>query len=221
MKDFAAARTKMVDSQLRTESVTDYGILAVMGEVPRELFVPPGQVALAYLDRDVPLDAGGNGPRYLMEAAPFARLLQLAALQPSDRVLDIGCGSGYSAAVMARLAGTVVALESDAGLAGQASAALAGLGVTNVSVVVGPLEMGHASTGPFDAIIVEGAVEVVPPALFAQLAENGRLIAVVGAGRSAVATEFVSSEGKVGRRAAFDMGVRPLPGFRKPAAFVF
>jgi protein-L-isoaspartate(D-aspartate) O-methyltransferase len=221
MNDFAAARTKMVDSQLRTESVTDYGILSVMGAVPRELFVPPAQRALAYLDRDVPLDADGGSPRYLMEAAPFARLLQLANLGPSDRVLDIGCGSGYSVAVMAQLAGTVVGLESDAGLAKRATATLADLGVTNASVVIGPLEMGHASSGPFDAIIIEGAVEVVPPALFAQLTENGRLVAVVGTGRSAVATIFAHSEGQVGRRAAFDIGVRELPGFRKPPAFVF
>ena len=217
MEDFAAARTKMVDSQLRTENVTDYGILAAMGAIPRERFVPEEQAVLAYLDRDVPLGGG----RYLMEPAPFARLVQLAEVQESDRVLIVGCGTGYSAAVLARLAGTVVALESDAELAARASAVLAELGVSNASVVTGALEAGHATLAPYDTILLEGAVEVVPPELFAQLGEAGCLVAVVGRGRSAIATVFTRNDGDIGRRAEFDAAVHSLPGFRKPPAFVF
>ncbi len=140
MDDFATARTKMVDSQLRTEGVTDYDILEVMGRVPRERFVPPGQEALAYLDADIPLKgAEGGAARYLMEAAPFARLLQLAEIEKTDVVLDVGAGSGYSAAVIAGLANFVVALESDAALAEQAKVSLTALAIDNVKVVAGPL----------------------------------------------------------------------------------
>ena len=222
MEDFAVARTKMVDSQLRTEQVTDYGILAVMGAVPRELFVPQHQRALAYLDKDIAIKSAGEGPpRYLMEAAPFARLLQLAEINPTDVVLDIGCGSGYSAAVLSRLAGSVVALESDAVLAAEASRHLSQLGVTNVKVVTGSLEAGHPTDGPYDVIIVEGSVETLPAALFGQLKEGGRLVAVVGYGRTGMATLCTKSENQIGRRTAFNAAVRPLPGFRKPQAFVF
>jgi protein-L-isoaspartate(D-aspartate) O-methyltransferase len=221
MEDFAVARTRMIDSQLRTENVTDYGILAAMGAVPRERFVPAAQRPLAYLDRDIPLDAGDGVPRYLMEPAPFARLVQLADLQPTDRVLIVGAGTGYSAAVVARLVETVVALESDARLAGEASALLADLEVANATVVTGPLEGGHSPLAPYDAILIEGAVEVVPPELLAQLGDAGSLIAIVGVGRAAIATVFARSGEKVGRRAAFDAAIHPLPGFRKPPAFVF
>ncbi len=222
MDEFASARTKMVDSQLRTENVTDYAILAAMGAVPREAFVPAHQRALAYLDKDVPIKSGPDGlPRYLMEPAPFARLLQLAEVNPDDTVLDIGCGGGYSAAVIARLAKFVVGLESDASLAAEASQRLNQLGVGNVKVALGPLEQGRPADGPYDVIVVEGAVEVLPAALFGELKEGGRLVAVVGYGRSGVATVCTKSDNQIGRRAAFNADVRPLPGFAKSPAFVF
>jgi protein-L-isoaspartate(D-aspartate) O-methyltransferase len=220
MEDFAAARTKMVDSQLRTESVTDYEILSVMGRIPREQFVPAHQRALAYLDTDTPL-TGGSTPRYLMEAAPFARLLQLSEIDKADLALDIGCGSGYSAAVIAGLANFVIALESDTTLAVQAKENLAALGIDNAKVVVGSLDAGYAAEGPYDLIFVDGAVEVIPPALFGQLKETGRLVAVVGHGRSATAILCTKSDDQIGRRPAFNADVRPLPGFRKAEAFVF
>jgi protein-L-isoaspartate(D-aspartate) O-methyltransferase len=220
MEDFAAARTKMVDSQLRTESVTDYEILSVMGRIPREQFVPAHQRALAYLDTDIPLTSGGT-PRYLMEAAPFARLLQLAEIAKTDVVLDIGCGSGYSAAVIGGLANFVVALESETTLAAQATENLATLDIGNAKVVVGSLDAGYAAEGPFDLIFVDGAVEVIPAALFGQLRESGRLVAVVGYGRAATAMLCTKSDDQIGRRPAFNADVRPLPGFRKPEAFVF
>lgn len=223
MEDFAVARTKMVDSQLRTENVTDHDVLAAMGAVPRELFVPPDQRALAYLDKDIPIGgvAAGAFPRYLMEAAPFARLLQLTEISKTDRVLDIGCGGGYSAAVLARLAGTVVAVESDPALAAQASHNIAELGIENASIAVHALEGGYPSGGPYDVIILEGAVGTIPDSLFDQLKDGGRLAAVVGYGRAAAATLFTRSDHQIGRRAAFNADVPSLPGFRKPEVFVF
>ncbi|HVY20101.1 MAG TPA: protein-L-isoaspartate O-methyltransferase [Bauldia sp.] len=220
MEDFSAARRKMVDSQLRTEAVTDYDILAAMGSVPRERFVPEDQRAVAYIDSDVPLKSG-TPSRYLMEAAPFARLLQLAEIDTDDRILDVGCGTGYSLAVLAALGGFVVGLESDAELAAAAKANLAALGIGNAKVVSGALDAGYPVDGPYDVIFLEGAVEVLPAGLFEQLREGGRLVAVVGYGRAAMATVYAKSEGHLGQRAAFNTDVRPLPGFRKPEVFVF
>ncbi len=223
MDDFTTARTKMVDSQLRTQSVTDYLVLEAMGEVPREHFVPASSRPLAYIDRDILVrdQTETEPPRYLMEPGPFARLVQLAEVTKHDIALDVGCGSGYSAAVLARLANSVVALESDPELAAKASETLVELGIDNVAVVTGPLEEGYPSEGPYDVIFVGGAVEVVPRPLLDQLKEGGRLVAIVGTGRSAQATLFTRSGGDIGDRVAFDADVRPLPGFRKPKAFVF
>jgi len=222
MDDFAAAREKMVDSQLMTENVTDYDVLAAMGSIPRERFVPEGQRALAYVDRDVPLGTAERGtPRFLMEPAPFARMVQLAEITRGDVVLDVGCGTGYSAAVLASLAKSVVALESDARMAGEARANLAALGIGNAKVVIGGLEGGYPASGPYDVIFLEGAVETIPPLLFNQLRERGRLVAVIGAGGSGVATLYTRSDGEIGRRVAFNAGINPLPGFRATEAFVF
>lgn len=223
MQNFAAARTKMVDNQLRTQSVTDYDVLAAMGDVPREQFVPPASRSLAYIDSDLEVSAAGpNSPaRYLMEPAPLGRLLQLAEVGKADVVLVVGCVTGYSAAVLARLANSVVALEQDTGLAAKASETLTELGVDNVAVVTGSLEAGYASEAPYDVIFVDGAVEVVPAALLDQLKDGGRLVAVVGYGRSAAATLFRRSGSDIGSHVAFDADVQPLPGFSRPKAFVF
>jgi protein-L-isoaspartate(D-aspartate) O-methyltransferase len=223
MEDFADARRRMVDSQLRTESVTDHALLAAMGVVPRELFVPSHLRALAYLDRDIPLKEAADSapPRYLMQSASLARLVQLADISATDRVLVVGCGTGYSTAVLARLAGSVVALEPDPALSAQAVRNLAEFGVQNAEVVVGPLEAGYPSGGKFDAILLDGAVEELPETLFDQLTEGGRLVAVIGYGRTGAATIVTRNDGRFGRRAAFDANVPPLPGFRKPEVFVF
>jgi protein-L-isoaspartate(D-aspartate) O-methyltransferase len=223
MEDYAAARTKMVDSQLRTTDVTDYAVLAAMGEIPRERFVPARMRPLAYIDEDIAVKDGaaGTAARYLMEPAPFARLVQLAEIGPSDIVLDVGCATGYSTAVLARLTYSVVAVEVDAELAALASSTLVDLGIANAAVVTGPLREGYASEGPYDAIFVGGAVEVVPEGLFAQLKAGGRLVAVVGYGRAAAATVFTRTDGEIGSRIAFNAHVQPLPGFAKPKAFVF
>jgi protein-L-isoaspartate(D-aspartate) O-methyltransferase len=223
MDTFTMLRTKMVDNQLRPQSVTDLGILAVMGEVPREHFLPPEAQPLAYIDDDIQVKpAAENTPaRYMMEPAPFARMLQVAAITPTDIVLDVGCGSGYSAAVLARLADSVVALESDPDLAERASAALVELGVGNVAVVTGPLAEGYASEGPYDVIFVDGAVEHMPEALLHQLKDGGRLVAPVGSGWSESVMLYTRSADEVAGRPVFNAAVQPLPGFSKPAAFVF
>ncbi len=223
MDDYTTARTKMVDSQLRTQSVTDYNVLAAMGAVPREQFLPPASRALAYIDSDLLLaPATPDAPaRYMMEPAPLGRLAQLADIGEADVVLVVGCATGYSAAVLARLANSVVALEQDADLAARASETLTDLGVDNVAVVTGSLEAGYPSEAPYDVIFLDGAVEVVPATLFDQLKDGGRLVAVVGYGRSAAATLFNRSGSDIGSRVAFDADVQPLPGFRRPKAFVF
>ena len=222
MIDFERARLKMVESQLRTEDVTDYDLIEAMGAVARERFVPERRRPLAYVDEDLLLtEPGATPPRYLMRAATFARLVQVLELVPSDKVLDVGCGAGYSAAVLARLAGSVVALESDEGLAAEARRALAEAGGAGATVVTGPLAAGWPREAPFNAIILEGAVETVPPALLAQLSEGGRLVAIVGLGRSASATIYTRTEQEIGSRVAFSAAAMVLPGFEKPKAFVF
>jgi protein-L-isoaspartate(D-aspartate) O-methyltransferase len=223
MNDFASARTKMVDSQLRTEDVTDYDVLAVMAEIARERFVPAHLAALAYIDEDLcVLEASATAPaRYLMDPARFAKLVQLAAIAKTDHALVVGCGTGYSAAVIGRLARSVVALESDDALAVAAARTLQELGLENVAVVTGPLEAGFPGKGPYDLILLDGAVEFVPEPLLAQLKDGGRLVGVVGYGRSAPAMIYRKAGKEIGARAAFDAAVRPLPGFRKPKTFVF
>lgn len=220
MDDFSAARVRMVDSQLRTEAITDYDVLAAMGAVPRERFVLPAQRPLAYLDRDIPIVTGAV-PRALMRPAALGRLLQLAEFTPTDRALIVGCATGYSAAVVARLADVVVALEEDPTLADYAVEALTSLGVKNVRVVRGPFESGWLAEAPYDVIVIDGAVEIVPNVLLAQLKDGGRLVAVVGYGQAAVATVYARGERDFGSRAAFNAEAPPLPGFKKPEAFVF
>lgn len=223
MEDFAANRANMVDCQLRTEDVTDYAILAAMGEIPREKFVSARMRTLAYMDEDVLVkeSADTGFDRYLMQPATFARLVQLSVIEPSDIVLDVGCVSGYSTAVLARLANSVVAIETDAELAALAGENLVELGVANAAVVTGLLVDGYPSEGPYDVIFIGGAVEFVPEALLAQLKEGGRLVAVVGHGRAAAATLFTRSGSEIGSRTAFNAHVRPLPGFARAKSFVF
>lgn len=215
--DFDSARIKMVDNQIRTTDVTDLGILRAFLAVPREAFVPEQRRPLAYIDGDVPVGSG----RFLMEPSPFAKLLQLAAIAPGETILDIGCATGYSSAIAASLGGPVVALEEDVGLAAAARENLAGLGLSTVSVVEGPLEAGYPSKGPYDVILLQGSVEVLPAALFDQMAEGGRLLVVEGMGNAAAAKLYLKEDGRVSGRFGFNCSIQPLPGFRRSAAFVF
>ena len=215
--DFAAARRSMVTNQLVPNRVSDERVTGAMGAVARELFVPEAFRAAAYADEDVALGRG----RYVMEPRVFARLLQAAAVGANDLVLDIGCGSGYSSAVLAKLAATVVALEADAELAARATQTLARAGADNVAVVTGPMREGYAQQGPYDVIFVNGAVPAIPDRLAAQLADGGRLVAVVGAARLGKATLVVNVGGVAAVQALFDAAVPALPGFAEPSTFVF
>jgi protein-L-isoaspartate(D-aspartate) O-methyltransferase len=210
-----AARFNMVDTQIRPANVTDQRILAAMNAVPREKFVPRAAAALAYADVPVALAAG----RYLLDPRSFAKALQLASIGAEDRVLDIGCGTGYSAAVMARLAGDVVAVEQDADLVRVASDLLA-TAVGKVELIQGSLIEGAKNQGPFDVIFINGAVEDVPQSLLAQLAEGGRLVTFLKDGNCR-AWLFLREKGEIGRRPDFDADVPVLAGFRKSVGFVF
>ena len=218
MIDFAAARRMMVDGQVRTADVTDLRLLAAMGDVPRERFVPESKAELAYLDQDLPV-SDGDGRRRLLKPMVLAKLIQLAEIGDTDHVLDVGCATGYSSAVLARLAGSVVALEEDRALARMAEQALAG--VSNVTVVVGPLVTGWPIAEPYDVIIMQGATEVVPDALLAQLKNGGRLVCVLGPGPQRKATIYRKIDGDVSGRPVFDAAAPLLPGFKRAPAFVF
>ena len=221
--DFSELRVKMVDGQVRTTDVTDAALLDAMLAVPREAFVGAAQQALAYIDEDIRISDGGDGggARYLMEPSPLAKLLQLAEIDAGDSVLDVGCGTGYCAALLSRLAKSVIALESDAGLAETAKAALSAQGCDNVAVVTGPLPQGHAAEAPYNVILIGGSVEEVPAALLGQLAEGGRLVAVEGQGNAGVARLFIRAGGVVTGRRAFNAAIKPLPGFERIHAFEF
>ncbi|GAA2866652.1 protein-L-isoaspartate(D-aspartate) O-methyltransferase [Aminobacter niigataensis] len=221
--DFSERRVKMVDGQVRTTDVTDAAILSAMLSVPREAFVDSAQRELAYIDEDLRygVTADSDQPRYLMEPSPFAKLAQLAEIGPRDFVLDVGSGTGYSAAVLSKLAISVIALESDPTLAATATSTLSSLGCDNVVVVSGPLAAGYASQAPYDVIFVGGSVEQVPDALLAQLKEGGRLVAVEGRGNAGVASVYLKADGNVTARRAFNAAVKPLPGFNRTREFEF
>jgi protein-L-isoaspartate(D-aspartate) O-methyltransferase len=217
MIDFETARINMVDGQIRTTDVTSHSLLSAFMTVPREAFVPERMAALAYIDSDIEVAPG----RFAMEPSPLAKLLQLAEIGSGDVVLDIGAGSGYAAAIISRLASSVVALEEDDALVASSTAVLAEKGFDNVAVVKGSLEKGYPSEAPYDVIFLNGAVEVIPDALFDQLRDGGRLVAVVGYGNASAAVIYVREGASVSKRFAFNTSVKPLPGFRRVAEFVF
>jgi protein-L-isoaspartate(D-aspartate) O-methyltransferase len=219
--DFAELRVKMVDGQVRTTDVTSAPLLDAMLSVPREVFVGERQRDLAYIDEDIRIADGAGGARYLMEASPLAKLMQLAEINSTDSALDVGCGTGYASAILSRLARSVVALESDSALVQTAASTLSGLGCGNVTVIQGALAQGHAAKGPYDVIFIGGSVEKVPVPLLDQLAEGGRLVAVEGQGNSGVARVFFKAGGVVTGRRAFNAAIKPLPGFEREHAFEF
>ena len=219
--DFRELRVNMVDTQIRTTDVTDLAVLDAFLAVPREEFVPAHRRELAYIDEDQLLAETAEGARYLMEPSPAARLVQLALVKKQDVILDIGCGTGYLAAVLSQLASSVIALESNPDFVAVASDKLQALGCDNVVVVSGELTAGYAKEAPFDVIIIEGAVDFVPEALQAQLRDGGRLVAIEGQGNMGVAHVYVKEDGIVSRRGVFNAAVKPLPGFRHAAEFVF
>ncbi|HXL99892.1 MAG TPA: protein-L-isoaspartate O-methyltransferase [Rhizomicrobium sp.] len=217
MPDYAAQRLNMVESQIRANDVTDVRVQAALGAVLRERFVPAVRRGTAYVDAAVELVAG----RYLLEPRSFAKLLQLAEILPGDKVLDVGCATGYSTAVLAKIAQHVIGLEQDADLVRIASDMIPAVGAANVQVIQGGLAQGYPAGAPYDVILINGAVEQVPEALLAQLAEGGRLVTVIQQGAQGRATVFLRQDGHVGHRAAFDAAAPILAGFRQPAGFVF
>jgi protein-L-isoaspartate(D-aspartate) O-methyltransferase len=223
MTDFAAARRIMVDSQVRTSDVTDLRLIAAMLAVPRERFLPAEQADLAYLDCDVPANAAqaGKSARRLLKPMVLAKLLQAAEIAESDHVLDVGCATGYSSAVLGRLAHSVVALEQDAALAEHARDNLRSLGASRVEVVCGPLADGWAALAPYDVIVLNGASEIAPKALLHQLKPGGRLVGVLGRGPLGKAMLYCSIGGECGGRPIFDAAAPLLPGLEAPPAFVF
>ena len=209
-----AARTNMIDTQIRSADVTDPRIHAAMAAVARERFVPNSRRALAYADVAVEVAQG----RYLLDPRSLAKGLQLAQVAPEDRVLDVGCGTGYSSAVLGRLAKSVVALEQDADLVRIASEALTGAQGA-IEVTQGSLIEGFKMGGPYDLIFVNGAIQARPETLLSQLAEGGRLVAFLEPeGR---ATLFVREHGQVGSQPGFDAHVPLLAGFKKSQGFIF
>jgi protein-L-isoaspartate(D-aspartate) O-methyltransferase len=212
MFDFAQARINMVDNQLRPNGITDSRILDAMQAVIREDFVPQAQRSLAYMDGDVVLD--GSISRCLIEPMAFAKMVQLAGITAGAEVLQIGAGTGYGSAVLAQLAGHVVALESDTQLLGLARANL--IGVVNVSLTEGLLAAGAANSGPFDAILIEGRVEHVPEPLFLQLKNGGRLVAAIGDRDMAKCCVWTADGRNYTQKFAFDISIATLPSFGKP-----
>ena len=223
MMDFRTARRAMVDGQVRTSDVTHLGLLAAMTEIPREAFVPESRAALAYLDRDVVIaEATATEPaRYLIKPMVLARLIQAAAPAPADRVLVIGAGTGYSAAVLSRLAAEVTALEENEVLFHQARSALSVLGSLNVHLFHAHLADGAPESGPYDLILIDGGVETVPDRLCGQLWSRGRLVAVEMKGPVGKAKLFHAVKGKFSGRELFDACAPVLPGFSIAPAFVF
>jgi len=215
MTDYSAARRNMVDGQVRPADVTDLRVISAMLEVPREQFVPQASAALAYLDIDLPVGAG----RCLLKPMVLAKLIHAADIAATDRVLIVGAATGYTAAVLARIAGHVVALEQDTGLATTAMAALASQ--PNVTLVTGPLTLGSPQNGPYDVILLEGATEVEPQAFCAQLKDGGRLVCVLGTPPGAKAMLYRRAGAELGGRPIFDAAAALLPGFAKAREFAF
>ncbi|WP_298725377.1 protein-L-isoaspartate O-methyltransferase [uncultured Ferrovibrio sp.] len=218
-RQYAQARRQMVLSQLRPNKVIDEQVINAMEALPREQFVPQPYRGVAYMDEDVAVAPG----RFLMEPMVLARLLQEAELQPQDIALVIGCATGYDVAVLAKIVNTAIGLEFDTALAQQASQTLQSLGLDNVAVVEGALKEGLAKQGPFNVILLAGAIPEISETLLNQLADGGRLIGVVRPPEAPIGQAvIVKRAGNLfPQRVLFDAGTRPLPGFERPAGFVF
>lgn len=224
MNDSGLQRLNMVESQVRTSDVTDRRIIRAMLDIPREPFVPAGMASLAYSDAALAVSGQrtDSAPvRALLEPRTLAKLIQLADIDDDETVLDVGCATGYSSAVLARIAKRVVAVEADKALADAATAALKALGITNATVVHGELKAGAPAHAPFDVILLNGSVSTIPKALSDQLREGGRLVAVVSQGRVSRAHIAQRTGSTVDTRPAFEAAADTLPGFEVPPGFVF
>ena len=216
--NFSAARYNMVECQIRTNRVIEPSVVRALAEVPRENFVPKPMRGFAYVDEDLALGGG----RSLIQPLVLARLIEAAGIASTDVVLNIGDASGYSTAILSKLAQTVVSLECDAELVSKSTAALNDLGIDNAAVVQGTLDQGYPAQAPYDVIIFSGAVGEIPSSICRQLTDGGRLAAVVDGGRGMGRGTLVVRVGDTwGRRQLFDAKVARLPGFAEPTKFVF
>jgi protein-L-isoaspartate(D-aspartate) O-methyltransferase len=223
MSNFKAERENMIESQIRPNAVTQTELLKAMLNTRRELFVPPSQRSLAYMDGALRVEAARDGQpaRYLLSPMVFAKLVQLADVKPTDKVLDVGAATGYSTAILARLAREVIALECDAGLAALAKDALSGERIENARVLAGPLQDGFKAESPFDVIFLNGRLGCEPEMLFPQLAAGGRLVAIMGEETASKAQLFRNIDSKIQRVTGFDAAAPLLPGFEPKQAFAF
>ncbi|MCR9256105.1 MAG: protein-L-isoaspartate O-methyltransferase [Alphaproteobacteria bacterium] len=228
MADYAAARRNMVDSQVRTNKVRHYGLIDALATIPREAFVPSALKGVAYLDEDLHL----GGDRYLVEPMVLARMIQAVDPKPEETALDVGCATGYSSALLAELVGTVIGIDPNEEFVDMANSQLSDLGYDNATVVASDLPSGYASEAPYEVILVNGMIDEVPSALADQLAEGGRLVAVVSDGRSHVAAAkglsgggrvkvFTKAGGVMSGRTVCDAATPVLPGFEREEGFVF
>lgn len=217
MTDFESARKNMLEGQIRTNDVSDKNLQAVMLDVPRERFVQKTRQSLAYSDTNIEIAEG----RYLMRPRAFSKLMQAARIAPGSVALVIGCATGYSAAVLGKLAESVIALESDEALATSATATLGELEIDNVAVVSGPLTNGLAEQGPYDVIFVDGAIAERSQKIESQLADGGRLVAIVQSGPVGRATVVTRDRDSFVAVEHFDASVPLLPGFEQVSEFVF
>lgn len=215
MADYSARRTTMVDTQVRPSDVTKFPIIDAMLSVPRERFVPAALREAAYIGENLELAPG----RVILEPRTLAKLLDALDIQPTETVLDIGCGLGYSTAVLAKMAEFVVAVEDDAAIAEEAQTTLSETGVDNAAVMTGPLAEGSAKSGPYDVIILQGAVEEVPAAILSQLSEGGRIGCLMAEGALGVVRIGHRRNGQINWRFAFNANAPVLPGFAKKPAF--
>ena len=214
MIDYAVQRANMIESQIRPNGITDARLIAAMATIPREAFVPEDRQALAYMDEDLPLGWDGFGRRrFLIEPMSLGRLVQMAVIETGDSVLDVGCATGYSSAVLSRLAKRVVALEDDPALAAFAMQQFRALGLDNIEMVAGPPALGHPALAPYQAIVVNGRLRRVPDDLVRQLAPAGRLVAAIGDGVTSPATVLTRAGASWSSRREFDMFAPEAAGF--------
>lgn len=216
MTDYTSRRTMMVDTQIRPSDVTKFPIIDAMLSVPREAFVPDHLREAAYVGENLALGAG----RVMLEPRTLAKMLDALDVQPNYVALDIGCGLGYSTAILARMCDFVVGVEDDESRAEEAQSILSRQGFDNAAVMAGPLAEGSAKSGPYDIIVVQGAVEDVPEALIVQLREGGRIACVFAEGSLGVVRIGHKIDGAMNWRFSFNASAPVLSGFEKPAAFV-
>lgn len=215
MPDYASRRQMMVDTQVRPSDVTKFPIIEAMLSVPREAYVPAGKREAAYVGNNLDL---GNG-RVMLEPRTLGKMLDAVDIQPDELVLDLGCGLGYSSAIIARMADAVVAVEEGEGLAAEAQETLLNQGVDSVAVIEGALAEGAAKHGPYDVIVLQGAAEHMPEGLLAQLKDGGRIVALFMEGSLGICRVGYKIDGEMNWRYAFNAGAPVLPGFERQRAF--